>query len=75
MNIYAKMVIIGITGLIVVGIILGVATPPPASFEIPAASFDLILLLVILEMDDESLRDILLLLWFLGFFATSSSED
>ncbi|MFX0138107.1 MAG: hypothetical protein ACFFDN_30975 [Candidatus Hodarchaeota archaeon] len=74
MNRYVKMVIIGIIGLVIVGILLGVTTPPPAKIEIPAASLDLILLLVILELEDESLRDILLILWLLGIIAATSEE-
>ena len=74
MNRYAKMVIIGIIGLVVMGIILGVTSPGPAGVQIPAASIDLIILFVIWQIEDESLRNILIILWFLGFFVASSED-
>ena len=76
MNVYAKMVIIGAIGLTVIAIILGVTRPGAgggAGFSISeGAVLDILVLLIILELDqDDPLRTILLVLWFLGFFAAT----
>ncbi len=80
MNVYAKMVIIGVIGLVTVGIILGIFLPGPsgggAGIEINESAFiDIFILYIILELpSDDPLRDILLILWILGFFAVSSED-
>jgi hypothetical protein len=81
MNVYGKMVIIGIIGLVTVGILLGIFLPGPgggggAGIEISeGAIIDIFILYIILELpSDDPLRTILLVLWFLGFFAASSEE-
>ncbi|MFX1453152.1 MAG: hypothetical protein ACFFCM_20125 [Promethearchaeota archaeon] len=64
-------------GLIIIGIILGVSQPSSGGgFAInEGAIVDLLILKFIIDLpEDDPLRTILLVLWFLGFFTASSEE-
>lgn len=64
--------IIGITGLIIVGIIIGIMQPgAQAQVSFSGISFDLVIVYLIATTQDPTLRTVLILLFLLGYFSSS----